>query len=277
MLFFYIWIACQIVLESLPISSSGHIQLLEAFSSRIFGQSNNFFVGFKRFFARAIPIDTLAHVLHAPTVLIVTCFFYNRWMFLLQHIQRTWRIILKIVFLVGIVDTITALFFIIFKCVYQPEIPLGLGFFITACTLYSTRYCVSLKPKQWSWQYAIVIGVVQGITLLPGISRFASVYAAARWLGLPQTKAFEITWLVQWPLIFVASMHGIYALYTYNMFQLFIQPYTLMVMGGATIMGYYILYWMYVLARTNMLWRLSYYMLVPILGWLLLYCNLLLS
>ncbi len=96
---------------------------------------------------------------------------------------------------------------------------------------------VTASNTIWNWRYALILGIVQGIALLPGVSRFAVVYASARWLGLPQPKAFEITWLVQWPLIFAACLQSIYVLWKAGQLMSLFEPYTILMTVIATICG----------------------------------------
>jgi len=268
MLYFYIWMALQVLMESLPVSSSGHLGLLEMLFVRCNIDINNVLLPYYAFFIDGMSINTFLHVLHAPTALIIAVFFYYRWFFLLRHIARTWHIVLKIILFTGIADAVTAIFFIVFK-LYPLSFSLIVGFVVTAIMLYSLRFCSLSTRSTWTWQGAFFIGMVQGISLLPGISRFASVYVALRWYGLPARKAFEIMWLVQWPLIALASMHGIYVLGNHGMLGFFVQPFMAITLGFSTLGAYLLVCWVARLADRHMLWKFSYYMFVPIALWFL--------
>jgi len=204
--------------------------------------------------------------MHLPTLFIVLFFFRNRVFFFFKSIQRSYPIIAKTICLTALADIITVLFFVLFKLFPFPA-PLGIGLMITAFILYSLRW-VQSSHTIWNWRYAMILGTVQGIALLPGISRFAAVYACACWLGFPQRKAFEITWLVQLPLILAACAESIYLLWVSGQLAPLLEPFTLLMTSIATFCGLLMFYLAAYLAREGKLWWFSFYMIVPIVGWL---------
>jgi undecaprenyl-diphosphatase len=52
-----------------------------------------------------------------------------------------------------------------------------------------------------TWKNALLIGLVQGIAVLPGISRSGSTIAAAVWLGVRRERAAELSFLMSIPAI----------------------------------------------------------------------------
>jgi undecaprenyl-diphosphatase len=48
------------------------------------------------------------------------------------------------------------------------------------------------------------MGLFQGLALLPGLSRFAATFCGARYLGFSSRSSFEISFMLQWPLILAA-------------------------------------------------------------------------
>ncbi len=295
MLFFFILLFVQVVVESLPVSSSAHVYLAQKYmcflglSLSVCGFASSG-VG-----NTTMKIDTFLDLMHLPTLLIVLFFFRDRLFFLWKSLRRSWpalrsfskvgpalrsfpfrhvrrsfsevgAIIVKIIWLTALADIITVLFFILFKLFPLP-LPLGIGLSITAFILYSLRW-VTPSHKIFTWQYALLLGTVQGIALLPGVSRFAAVYASACWLGLPTRKAFEITWLVQCPLILAACAQSIYLLWTSDQLMPLLTPFMLLMVSIATLCGLLMFYVAAYLARQGKLWWLSFYMIVPIVGWL---------
>lgn len=275
MLYFYILIAVQVVLESVPVSSSAHLQLLEhcfeVYASHItvpqvFSATS--------FLGEWVTIDTIAHILHGPTVVVVAVFFYTRWVFLITNLRRCFFIILKTIFLVGITDCVTSIFFLLFK-IFSITMPLGVGLSITAGVLYSLRWCDVQVGRRFNrnifdWRIALVLGIAQGFALMPGFSRFAAVYVGARWLGLAHRKSFEVTWLVQWPLILLAFAHGVYATGTGTLFDFFYDPMLTAVVFGASLLAFLLLYVVELVAARGYLWLFSFYMIVPFVLWCLL-------
>ena len=247
----YLFFIVQIVLESFPVSSSGHIFLLKKFLQQI--SCNISFFSY----------DVFVHILHGPTVAVIACFFFKRWFFLVKNIKRCWPIICNIIFLLGIADTITFLFFLFFKKIGHTEFPLWCGFVITATVLYSLRWCRNRKPSRWVWWHACIIGAAQGCALIPGISRFALVFASARWLRLPKHKAFEITWLISVPLITVASIRGAYLSWSETVSALLMRLDLFFIVLLVSVIAYYALCFVYYLIQADRLWWFAWYMVVP--------------
>ncbi len=257
MLNFYLLSAVQIVLESLPVSSSGHLALLINalrafhFDMCFFSDLNNSFL-FKYWI----------HFLHVPTAFVIALFFFPRWGFLLMHGTRTWPIIIKLSLLTGLADLITALFYLFFH-LFDVTIQLSLGFLITAFLLGSLRWVHYTKHRVFMWDTAIILGVIQGCALLPGISRFAAVFVGACWLGFSRRKAFEITWLLQWPLIVAASTRSLYYFVSQPLFASVITFNLILVLISATILAYFALMLVAFLVHSNRLWWFSVYMPIP--------------
>ena len=118
---------------------------------------------------------------------------------------------------------------------------LPFGFFITIVALGSLYWCPVRSAQPLRWDKALVIGLVQGIALLPGISRLASVFVATRWLGYNNRQAFEISWMIQVPLIAAAATKGLLALYKqHHLFGLKYWHLWIVVMA-ATVLSWYTL------------------------------------
>ena len=265
MWYFYILLFVQVVAEGFPVSSSAHIQLLKNYFCGIGWDLLLFPVGSSEMLVTTALFDTVIHLMHLPTLLIVAIFFRDRWIFLCMALRRCWRIVVKLICLTAIADSVTLIFFIFLK-LFPIPLPLGIGFCITAFVLYSLRWCQP-SNKIWNWRYALALGAVQGIALLPGISRFALVYASACLLGLSQRKAFEITWLVQWPLILAACVKSLYILWVGGQLVYILEPYTLFMTSIATACGLSMFYVAAYMAREGLLWWFSFYMIIPTLAW----------
>ena len=175
MLIFLFLVSAQIILESFPISSSGHVLLIE-----------NFLNSFFHCDYLSVSSDTIvSHFLHGPTALILALFFFDRWTFLLFNIRRCWAIVLKIIFFAFVADLITFPFYIFFKKVINCSFfPIGVGFLISAAALFSLKFSRRKTYNQLTIGKVALIGVAQGISLLPGISRFGLTFVTACCLGI---------------------------------------------------------------------------------------------
>lgn len=87
----------------------------------------------------------------------------------------------------------------------QPLV-VGIGFLITAIVLASTRW---VKPgnEEWpTWVGALLIGIAQGVAVLPGVSRSAGTITMALWLGVRPDRAFELSMLISLPAVLGAIL-----------------------------------------------------------------------
>ncbi|MBX9830851.1 hypothetical protein K2X40_02755 [Candidatus Babeliales bacterium] len=113
--------------------------------------------------------------------------------------------------------------------------------------------------------YAI-LGLVQGLALLPGISRFASTYVAARWLGFTNRRAFQVCFLLELPVVIAAFVvFGVGGACMNHGWGLILQPNVMLSVAGATLAGYGALWCAWRLAERRLLWLFSGYLLLPIL------------
>ena len=132
--------------------------------------------------------------------------------------------------------------------------------------LYATVYASGKKYAGWSFQEALILGVVQGLSLLPGISRFASTYGAGRLLcGYNTSTAFSISFLIQFPLICAGFLKGL--LMTQKRPELVIKLFafqSLFVMFIASLVSYGLLCLVGNLIEKNKLYYFSRYMIIPI-------------
>lgn len=274
MMYCYWLVIVQIVLESFPISSSAHSILLQQLLQRMGGgiisreASCAFFEQ-----ATLFDSDVLAHWAHGPTVVIVPLFFASQWFFLVRHMQRCWRIIAKIIFYTALADMVTAIFFILFHMIGNAWFPVSLGLIITFLCLYSLAYVPRQRSVIWDWRTALFLGLAQGCALLPGISRMAITYTAARWIGFVPRKSFEISLLIQWPLIFAAWCNSIRVLRHQGMLVNCLQPMLLISMVCASIVAWYGLRFTYYCFLTNRERWFAWYLLIPIGLWIWLFAT----
>ena len=85
--------------------------------------------------------------------------------------------------------------------------PLGLGltFLACACVLIATRWWPG-GSRRLDWKLALLIGVVQGLAVLPGVSRSGVTIAAALALGLSRAEAARFSFLLSVPAILGAAV-----------------------------------------------------------------------
>jgi undecaprenyl-diphosphatase len=185
----------QGVTEFLPVSSSGHLVL------------SKHFLGLE-----ASTGATLEIVLHAGTLVSIIVFYWKHLMQVAIGVFRKEK------------ESIRFIFLIILGCI--PAIILGLtyksdleGAFsqprFVSCTLIATGIFLiaSHFPKRGekavSWLSGFVIGLVQAIAMLPGISRSGSTIGMSRFLGIEPKHAAEYSFLMSAPLLLGVSFFAL--------------------------------------------------------------------
>ncbi|MCC6668865.1 MAG: undecaprenyl-diphosphate phosphatase [Polyangiaceae bacterium] len=78
---------------------------------------------------------------------------------------------------------------------------IGLGFLGTAAVVLSTRFVRAGEREVPTLLGALVIGLCQGLAVLPGLSRSGSTIAAALWLKVRPDRAFELSMLMSLPAV----------------------------------------------------------------------------
>jgi len=267
MLHFYLISCVQIVLESFPVSSSGHCFLLQKifsdfFSSNLSDVYSVCSVTAETFFNNKL----VTHFLHGPTVFVLAFFFFRRWSFLLIHFRSCWKVIVKLIFLMGLSGSATAVLYIVVKVFHLSSFPLWIGFFLSACALFSLRFIKEEKRAAFSWSRALILGLVQGVALLPGISRMGVVFVAARWLGLSKKKSFEVTFLIFWPLTAAAFLNSVTIRAWYAdlcVWHVLFSVRTLSVFFVASVVAFFSLWFVWFLVQKKKMWIFSLYLLLP--------------
>ena len=179
--------------EFLPISSSGHLVIVEA----------------------ALGITTpgvvIEVVLHVATLLAVVIV-YRKVLWRLAGgavvgDRTAWRYIGLLA--IGTVPAALAGLFLEewFERTFRSLLLVGLNFLITGTVLWSTRGRVrhAERPSP-STKGAFGIGMAQALAILPGISRSGTTVAAALWLGVDPVRAAEFSFLLAVPAIAGAAV-----------------------------------------------------------------------
>ena len=276
----------QIVTESFPISSSGHICLISLFF-------NKHFINYS--FAIS---ESFEAFMHGPTVLVLMSFFYSHYknMFLIfiknptvflkkilirnfdkTYFEKRRFLILRQTFMHVVTACFaTSLLYFLKKCFLNSDyflrnsFFLGINFSITMIILFLLYFIDSKKNSQKLSQLnfikSFLIGIAQGISLiLTGISRFALTYFVCRVLNLNKKRAFHFAFLIQLPLIFAAFLFkGLKfskVLYSLLHFKFFLFIFS---MFFVTYISYFLFLRVYKFTQASKLWIFGFYMFIPI-------------
>ncbi len=173
--------------EWLPISSTGHLEIAQYFLK--------------------LNVPILFDVtLHVGTLLVVLVFFRKD---VKQVISALYRLDFKTehgrlipLIIVGTIPT--ALIGFVFgdsiEAIFQTPSPIALAFIFCGIILYLTKYSKE-KNGEISYFQAFLIGLVQGIAIIPGISRSGFTIAIALLLGIEREKGFRFSFLLSIPAI----------------------------------------------------------------------------
>lgn len=174
----------QGITEWLPISSSGHLVLFQNW------------LGIEA----SLSFDVF---LHLATLLVILVFFRRQIKDVLVGIfdsqaenSNWWKyIIISNVFT-------AAIGFYLYQHidVFRTNASVSSWLLITTLLLLTTKFAGS--GKKLNYKHAIVLGIVQGLAVIPGISRSGAVIAAALLMKIKKEQAFEYGFIVAVPAIF---------------------------------------------------------------------------
>lgn len=239
--------------EFLPISSSGHLILSRA----VMGISDET--------AATGAFMMLDVLLHAGTLLAVLVVFWKDWWNILKNPFKSKTLLMLII--ASIPAFIVAVFFDDFVEQFFTGWFLGVSFLVTAVFLLIAE-AVSARLKKGSDDVkpknAIIMGIMQAIALLPGVSRSGSTLTGGLLSGLDRKAAAKFAFMMSAPAI-VGSLlfEGLDALELGYFAQLELVP-TIVGMVVAAISGYLAIRFMLrLIQRASLNWFALY---VAILG-----------
>lgn len=182
-----VWVAIflgiiQGLTEFLPVSSSGHLVLFQ----KIFGINVD-----------CILFDVVVHLGTLVAVFVV-------------YRKSIWEIIKnpfcekaqKLLFATLPTIIIALLFKDFFKNSFDGSL-LFVGFFVTAVFMFIADYCAknNYQYKHLTYGNSIMMGIFQGIAILPGISRSGSTITCAMAQGVRRSESSEFSFLMSIPAI----------------------------------------------------------------------------
>ena len=180
--------------EWLPISSTGHLRLLE------------------NFFGLRVPI-LFDVILHAGTLIVVLIFFRKDIREILSrphgNVQFGEKNIVSLI-IVGSIPTIVIglIFGGVIENTFQTGLPLGIAFLFCGALLHLSNRG-NEKTHGLTFLTALLIGVAQGVAIIPGISRSGFTIASALLLGIKQEQAFKFSFLLSIPALLGAMGYTI--------------------------------------------------------------------
>lgn len=187
----------QGVSEFLPVSSSSHLIIISKFFD---------------FEKQSLSIDVSLHI--GSFIAVVTYFYQDIFNFIKN----------KMLFLKIIVSSIPVMFvgYILIKSNFIEQLRnievIGWTTFTFAILLYVSDKLKSNKniKKNFSYKDAIIIGIFQILSLIPGVSRAGITITAGRFLRYNRYDASKISFLLSIPTLGVVSIYGLSKITSYD-------------------------------------------------------------
>lgn len=178
--------------EFLPVSSSGHLTAIEI----AFGNSGG---------------DVLFNVLlHIATLLALVIAMKKQIAELFKNpLGKNVRLLLLSSVITGIVGLVIDHF----VGASGNLLMVALGFFATGVLLIILHFFVQSRhyhDHQIGYKQAISVGIVQGIAVLPGLSRSGSTLCAGVFSGAGQKQSAEFSFLLSFPIILLGMAYELY-------------------------------------------------------------------
>lgn len=193
----YLWAAIlglvQGVAEFLPISSSGHLALVEHIGMGA---------------AAPAAFDVF---LHLATLLVVLVYFRNA---ILWYLKNDPKVIVYVIVATIPTGAIGLAFKNYFEALRLSPNMICVGLLVTACGLSvaEIRQGASYQLRDLGWFGAFVIGLCQSLALTPGVSRSGSTIAGAMICGVDREEAFRFSFIISIPAVLGAvCLHALHA------------------------------------------------------------------
>ena len=176
--------------EFFPVSSSAHLTILGALGGIQEEDALVFFL-----------------VLHLGTLLATVCFFWRDLLELalglLRREGKAWRFAGRVALTTAVTGAVGLSLKPVTKVVVNAPAIAGSILLFTACYLWCTRYLPrGTKARgEISWLDAALVGLAQGIAVIPGVSRSGASISSGLALGLDRATAFQYSFLASLPAI----------------------------------------------------------------------------
>lgn len=204
--------------EFIPVSSSGHLVLTQHF----FGLGESQDILFELF-------------MHLGTLLAVLVFFRKSLWELTKSVfswkntvnreihRKNRNLILYLALATISTAVIYALFGDYIKSVYDMPMLVAILLLVTGAIVFTSDYFVEhgIPASNMGFMRSIIIGLVQGLAILPGISRSGSTIAASLATGIKRKDAAQFSFLLSIPAILGANLSEVQAFMSLEKSMLF--------------------------------------------------------
>lgn len=174
----------QGVTEFIPVSSSAHLIIFQRLLG-IRGQELS-----------------LSLALHLGTILALLLFFFKDILGLIRQVRFLWYVF--IVTLITAAIGISAKDF--FENLFSSPPLVALALICTGLILIATRWLQGNKRESLNIRDTVILGLAQGMAIIPGISRSGMTISALLFSGLKRKKSFEFSFIASIPAVLGAAL-----------------------------------------------------------------------
>ena len=179
----------QGITEFLPISSSGHLVLVE------------------KFFGISCDLVFLNVLLHCATLLAVIIYYRKTLLYLITHPLCRMNKYL-------VVATVPAVIFVLLlgsfiDTTFDNLIFVGVGFLISALFLGLAVYCTNKNrnPQPLNYRNVTIMGISQALAIFPGLSRSGTTLSFGLVAGAERQTALDFSFLMSIPIILASLVY----------------------------------------------------------------------
>ncbi|RKY33049.1 MAG: hypothetical protein DRP68_03055 [Candidatus Omnitrophota bacterium] len=180
----FIFSLIQGLTEFLPISSSGHLFLAKRIL-QVKSESLPFFI-----------------YLHLATLLAILVYLHKE---IISYIQDR-KVLINLTITSLVTLSLACLIMITVQIYFEKKILIAIGFLFTSLILLLFKKGGKKLIKELSVKECILIGALQGLAVLPGISRSGVTIAGSLGRGLNKKEAFNFSFLLAIPVTLVAFL-----------------------------------------------------------------------
>ncbi len=142
--------------------------------------------------------------------------------------------------------------------------------FVTGLIMWSSRYTRYSRNPMNGFQ-AFIIGIAQAFAIIPGISRSGSTIVTGLWLGIQRDRVARFSFILSTPVIFGATLMKVKDLFDVPL------PHAQLInlifaTVAATVSGYFAIIWLLdIIKKQKLEWFGVYCISVSIIGFMLIY------
>ena len=246
----YMYAFLQIIFEALPVSSSGNLLVWIPLLQNLFGLT---------FYQSKLP--DFDFLLYIPTFFVLAVFFFKEWVVYLCSFSYYKRRLYYLGLSCGLADLCTTIFYFFIKDRVAAHFPLALGFLCTTVLLFSLRWCKTRDQKSpvLSLKDGALLGIIQGVAVLPGISRLASTFVGGVWLGYSYEQALRYSFLIHIPLMACAILKACMSTFEYQADFFLLDRYFYMILLIASGIAFWFLHCLLGMVKRRSVWKFGWY------------------